>query len=226
MSAVRMSPEQELAIALQMGDSAYPTGTFAYSWGLETLIADGSLSGRDLANWAGAELVGRWYGLDRIAHAGGWRAENLQQIEEWDGVIDAHHWSEKQRRHSGEAGAVTLTAARRMELPAAKDISASVAEGRMVGHLAVVTGALHRASGLQLRTSLLMSGLGFLRGQLSVAVRLGKAGALEAQAIIMEFLPEIAKRADPPKPGEWPRSFSPLSDIAQMRPHAMRLFVN
>ncbi|MGH2587521.1 MAG: urease accessory protein UreF, partial [Dehalococcoidia bacterium] len=41
-----------LLSALQYGDSAYPAGAFAHSWGLETAVAEGHV--RDVATLAGA----------------------------------------------------------------------------------------------------------------------------------------------------------------------------
>jgi len=222
----RLTREEELLLAQQMGDSAYPTGSFGYSWGLETLLAEGLVTRRTLPQFAEAELEGRWHRVDRIALAGGWRAEDPAALEAWDAVIDQHLWSERQRRHSQEAGAAALAAATRLRLPGAAALRDSVTGGRMVGHFPVVTGALHRAAGLSLAIALLLSAQGFLRGLLSVAVRLGRAGALEVQAVMARLVPMLARLAMPPPPAARPCGFSPLTDIAQMRPQDARLFVN
>lgn len=221
-----LSREEELLLALQMGDSAYPTGSFGYSWGLETLLAEGLVTRQSLPRFAEAELEGRWHRIDRIALAGGWRAEGIAAVEAWDETIDLHLWPELQRRHSQEAGAAALAAATRLRLPGASALRDGVAQGRMAGHFPVVTGALYRAAGLSLGTALLLSAQGFLRGLLSVAVRLGKAGALEVQATMAGLVPLLARLAAPPPPEARPCGFSPLSDIAQMRPQDARLFVN
>lgn len=226
MTGALPTPAEELILALQMGDSAYPTGGFAYSWGLETLIADGLVTRRTLPLWAEAELEGRWHGVDRIALAGGWRAADIAALEDWDAEIDLHLWSDRQRLHSQQAGAATLAAASRLGLAGAAAIRDSVARGGMAGHFPVLTGALYRAAGLRLETALLLSAQGFLRGLLSAAVRLGKAGALEVQGILTRLAPQLLRLAVPPPPGARPGGFSPLSDIAQMRPHDGRLFVN
>lgn len=219
-------PHAELVTALQLGDSAFPTGAFAYSWGMETLLADAQLQRRDLAGFVETELSGRWHGIDRPALAGGWRAESIADLEDWDAQVDLSLWSEAQRRASQEAGAATLAAATRLELAGAREIRASVTEGRMAGHFPVLTGALHRGAGLGLTTALLVAAQGFLRGLLSAAVRLGQTGALEAQRIARALAPKLVDMARPPAPGILPQGFSPMTDIALMRPHAARLFVN
>ena len=65
-----------------------------------------------------------------------------------------------------------------------------------------------------------------LRGLLSAAVRLGQTGALEARRIARALAPTLVDMARPPAPGTLPQGFSPMTDIALMRPHAARLFVN
>ncbi|MDK3018544.1 urease accessory protein UreF [Pseudodonghicola flavimaris] len=219
-------PAEELLLALQMGDSAYPTGSFGYSWGLETLLAEGLVTRASLPLFAEAELEGRWHRIERIALAGGWRAEDVAALEAWDALIDQYLWSEHQRIHSHEAGAATLAAATRLSLPGAAALREGVAAGRMAGHFPVVTGALYRAAGLRLGTALLLSAQVFLRGLLSVAVRLGLAGALEVQAIMARLVSPLARLAAPPPPDARPCGFSPLTEIAQMRLRDTRLFVN
>ena len=44
---------EALLAALQLGDSAFPSGSFAFSWGLEGLVADGLVDGEaDLRCWS------------------------------------------------------------------------------------------------------------------------------------------------------------------------------
>ena len=137
-------PHAELVTALQLGDSAFPTGAFAYSWGMGTLLADAQLQRRDLAGFVQTGPTGRWRGIDRPALAGGWRADTTTDLEDWDAQVDLSLWSEPQRRASQEAGAATLAAATRLERAGAREIRASVTAGRMAGHFPVLTGALHR----------------------------------------------------------------------------------
>src|ERR1700676_5249382 len=62
-----MTPEALLA-ALHLGDSAFPSGAFAFSWGLEGLAADGLVTAEaDLALLLEDLFVNRWRSFDRIA---------------------------------------------------------------------------------------------------------------------------------------------------------------
>lgn len=65
------APDMRLLRALHFADSAFPSGGFAFSWGLETLLAEGRADGRNLRGWIAAELRGRWHQFDRVALAGG-----------------------------------------------------------------------------------------------------------------------------------------------------------
>lgn len=216
----------ELLTALRLGDSAFPSGAFGYSWGLEALLADGQVTRAGLEDFLAAELRGRWHGVDRPALAGGWRSEDIEALCAWDDQVDACLWSDTPRRQSAEAGAALLAAGCRLDMEGAQDARAAVRAGRMAGHAACLTGYLYRGAGLTLDIALLVSAQGFLRAQISAAVRLGQAGALQGQAMLARLTPDIPALATPPEPGTLPCGFAPLTDIALMRPPEGRLFVN
>lgn len=217
---------EELLTALRLGDSAFPSGVFGYSWGLEALLAEGRVTRAGLEAFLAQELRGRWCGVDRYALAGGWRAADLDALCHCDDQIDACLWSEAPRRQSAEAGTALLTAACRLNMTGADDARAAVTGGRMAGHAACLTGFLYRGAGLSLEVALLVSAQGFLRAQLSAAVRLGQAGALQGQAMLTRLMDDLPDLATPPEPGALPCGFAPLTDIALMRPPEGRLFVN
>ena len=57
-----------LLLALQHGDSAFPSGGFAFSWGLEELVRDGWVgTADDLSGFLHDLLANRWQGFDRTA---------------------------------------------------------------------------------------------------------------------------------------------------------------
>ena len=58
---------EALLAALHFGDSAFPSGSFAFSWGLEGLVADGLIVDEaDVALLVEDILLNRWRSFDRI----------------------------------------------------------------------------------------------------------------------------------------------------------------
>lgn len=202
-----------LLTALHLADSAFPTGLFAFSWGLEAALAEGQANPHDLVGWITTELNGRWYPFDRIALAGGWHRHG-DTLAEWNALVDASMPVEGQRQHSLQAGAALAASARRIGVPM-KD-----------GHASVVHGRFLHLTGLDLRAALSVSAIGMARGLTSAAVRLGRVGAVAVQRDLLALLPTIATLIQPPDKDALPASFAPISDIALMRPQETRLFVN
>lgn len=199
-----------LLAALQVGDSAFPSGGFAQSWGLETALRDGQADRASLGAWIEAELLDRWAPFDRVALTLGWDG-----APDHAGTVAAAYWSETALARSEEAGAAALGAARRIglaPLPAAAPLPLAQA-------------AIFRAAGLALPEALAVSAHLAAQGLASAAVRLGVVGALAVQATLRALRPALAAAARPPAPGTLPAAFAPLSDIALVRPRADRLFV-
>ncbi|CAM3251572.1 urease accessory protein UreF [Paracoccus nototheniae] len=210
---------EALLTALYLGDSAYPSGVFAFSWGLEVALAEGQADPHGLADWIGAELSGRWHPFDRVALAGGFRAVG-QDLAAWNGLVDEAIPADPQRLQSLQAGAALIASARRMGIDpdAALDPDAT--------HAPVAHGHVLARAGMELAPALAVSGMGMARGLASAALRLGRVGAVAVQRDLRGLIPLIARLATVPDPGDRPASFAPLSDIALMRPLAGRLFVN
>lgn len=199
-----------LLSALQFGDSAFPSGGFAFSWGLETALRDGRVARAGLSDWIEAELFDRWARFDRVALSGAWDGDSA-----WAGIVDAAFWSEATRLRSLEAGSALLTSARRIglaPLPAA-------------AHLPLAQAAAFRAAGLSLAEALAVSAHQAAQGLASAAVRLNVVGAVAVQGLLRALRPALEAAAVPPAPGTPLSSFAPLSDIAMLRPRADRLFV-
>jgi urease accessory protein len=199
-----------LLTALQFGDSGFPSGGFAFSWGLETALRDGRVDRASLGDWIAAELLDRWAAFDRVALAGAWA-----ERPGWAETVDAAYWSEAARLRSLEAGAAALAAARRIglsPLPA-------------TAHLACAQAAILRAAGLSPEAALAVSAHQAAQGLASAAVRLNVIGAVAVQGLLRRLRPALSAAAVAPPDDARPSSFAPLSDVAQLRPRADRLFV-
>jgi urease accessory protein len=199
-----------LLAALQFGDTAFPSGGFAFSWGLETALRDGQADRASLAAWIEAELMDRWAPFDRVALAGGWDTP-----PGWAETVDSAYWSETARARSLEAGSALLTAARRLGLVPLPGTA----------HLPLAQAAVLRAAGLTPAEALAVSAHQAAQGMASAAVRLNVVGAVAVQGILRALRPALEAAAVLPAPGTLPASFAPVSDIAMLRPRPDRLFV-
>ncbi|MEO0678878.1 MAG: urease accessory UreF family protein [Pseudomonadota bacterium] len=213
--------------AMQLADSAFPSGAFAYSWGLEAALADGRVDRRGFAAWLEAEMLGRWAPFDRVALAMAHRAaEAGGDPADVDREIDLAFWAEPLRARSAEAGQAFLGAAARLGDGAALALREAALAGEAPGHLPAAQGAVFRSMGLDLALALAASAHGAAQSLASAAVRLSLIGALDAQRALIALRPALAEAAGPPPPDQRPAAFSPLAEIAQLRPPPDRLFIN
>ena len=220
--------------ALQQADTAFPSGSFAFSNGLEGLIADNpAFDEAALARTIAAALRFRWAGTDRVAlilaHRAGPAIERLAAI---DAAVEAASLSEPMRVGSRRNGASLLASHARLGTPGAASLRAAVRAGALIGHLPTVQGALWPGLGLDERTAASVSGYLFASGLTSAAVRLGAIGAIEAQRTLGGALPIIAELLEEPVPEPTGAveltGFTPLIEIAAMRQAQaeLRLFAN
>ncbi|GAB6843495.1 urease accessory protein [Methylorubrum rhodinum] len=223
-------------IAFQQADAAFPSGSFAFSNGIEGLAAQEPGFGEaDLARAVAAALDFRWAGTDRVAlvlaHRAG--AAALPRLSAIDAAVEAASLAEPMRTGSRRNGASLLAAHARLGTPGAAAMRAAVREGALHGHLATVQGALWRGLGLPEDKTASMAGYGFAAGLTSAAVRLGLVGAIEAQRVLSGALPRIARIlgrpvAEPEGDDIGLTGFTPLIEIAAMRQAQaeLRLFAN
>ena len=213
----------DLLRAMQLADSGFPSGTFAYSWGLEQAVEQGYVTRESFGVWLAAEMLGRWAEFDRIIMADAWRAKDPTRV---DLETDTLFMAEPLRLQSAEAGQALLVAASRLGDPTARRFRLAVADGEAAGHLPVAQGAVFRSMGLSLELALATSAHGAAQGLASAAVRLGLIGALQAQACLRDLHPDLASVTTPPPLASLPASFAPVSEIAMMQPADGRLFAN
>jgi urease accessory protein len=184
-----------LLTALQHGDSAFPSGSFAFSNGIEGLAALGA--GLDAAGLHGvlaAMLRHRWATCERVAVVRAHRAGgNLPELAAIDAELEAATLSEPMRLGSRRNGAALLTAHIRLGTPGADALHASVRDGSMPGHLPVVQGCLWAALGLGEGESAVLSGYTGTSGMLTAVIRLGLIGAVAAQGVLGGLLGLIAE---------------------------------
>nr|QDP27287.1 urease accessory protein UreF [Bradyrhizobium cosmicum] len=209
---------QTLAL-LQLGDSAYPAGGFAFSWGLEGLAADGMVTDRsELDRIIADQLARRWASMDRILLRQAFRAEDSVAIAGVDRLAEAATASAEMREGSRRAGRALLGVWVKLDGALSVVYRGLVSSDGRLGHLAVMQAVVGRDAGLSLDAAELVSGWTLVTGLVSAAVRLGIVGHIEAQrsqAAARGLLAELL--AEAPPPNALPASFTPFIDVAVSR---------
>jgi urease accessory protein len=217
-----------LLLALQYGDSAFPSGGFAFSWGLEGLAADGLIeTAADVGELAHDQLVHRWNGMDRVLLRASYDAAAAGvDIAAIDRRCEAATLSEPMRAGSKRAGRGLLRVHARLGHAAAVAYRAVAGADAALGHLPVVQGLVFQASGLSRPAAEGLSGWAVVTALGSAAVRLGLMGHIEAQQMAAALRLVLARLLHAEPPSQALSSFTPLADIAMTRnpSRPMRMF--
>ncbi len=220
----------DLLTVLQHADSAFPSGSFAFSNGIEGLASLNAPLDRDgLQNVVTMFLHHRWATSDRVALTLAHRTDgDLDRVMEVDRAIDAATLCEPLRAGSKRNGNALLAAHVRLQTHGAVALRTLIADGKAHGHLPVVQGFVWRARGMSEPDAVAVSGYSTAAGLVAAAVRLGRIGAVEAQTVLASVLVTVADLLAPVTPAAEIMSFMPWVDAAASR-HArahMRLFAS
>lgn len=216
---------------LQHGDSFFPSGSVAFSWGLEDLAERGRLANAaDIAAFVVGQLYARWAGFDRPAVAATHRkCNNCAAIAGIDKQVEIRTAAAELRSGSRRMGNAMLTVFSQLGVTDALRYRDLVKRGEACGHLAVMQGFLLGRAGLAEVESLAISAHTFSTGLLGAAIRLGCLTHIEAQHILLEARSEAVRiNRKPMPPIDAIASFGFESEIAVIH-HAgrnLRLFAN
>ncbi|MCR9145710.1 MAG: urease accessory protein UreF [Rhodobacteraceae bacterium] len=206
---------------MQTTDSAFPSGAFAFSSGLETLRNEGKVRGAgDVHAILTRQILPRWLGFERpFLKQAMEAADDTDRLLEIDARCHVQNSSDRLAEASRRIGRSLLAVHGRIGTPHVSEFSAAIAQagrGTAAGYEPVVQGVV--AAGLGL--SPLQAQAGTLNAAamafVSAAVRLGCIGAIEAQSLLAQVAPDMARGLAEPCPDR-AGSFSPLSEIAAVR---------
>jgi urease accessory protein len=212
-----MTAPLDMLLALQHGDSAFPSGGFAFSQGLEAASQlEDHLGPFDLETFIRSQIRHRWAEADCVAMIRSHRlGGDLAATMELDHEVEASTPVEPLRLGSRRNGMALLTAHGRMGTARASDYRSLVRDGRAPGHMAVVQGLVWHGIGLDEDTAISVSGYQCVMALATAAIRLGIVGAIEAQAIVGRCLPDLAEiTAGDIGDDDRLSSFVPLAEIA------------
>lgn len=219
-----MSEPGQLLAAIRFGDSAFPTGGFAFSSGLEGSHRDGLVRDEeDVTAFAAEQLEGRWHHCDRVLLRRAW---SQRDPVETDQLAEALATMAVLRDASRRAGAATLSTFSAIVDGGVEEYRDRVVAGTAPGHLPVAQAVCLRASGLTLETAEIVTAWQVLSGIVGAAVRLGVIGHLGGQRVTSactSVLLDLLRR----QPRQAPAAFTAYADIAaQRRGDGTRLFAS
>jgi urease accessory protein len=161
----------------QLMDSAFPTGGFAHSSGLEAAWQHGEVRGREeLISFVEASL-------NQLGHAAlpfvSAAFESPEKLDEFDSLCDAFITNHVANRASRSQGRAFLTAVERVFKSEIRNPKSEIA----FAHFAPVFGACLRRLDISREMTGRMFFFNHLRGVLAAAVRLNIVGPMEAQRL-------------------------------------------
>lgn len=167
-------------LAWQVVDSAFPTGAFAHSLGLESAWQHGEVqNAAALEQFVQAAVLQAGYATLPLLNDAFRHPERLGEL---DDLADAFLINEVANRASRIQGRTLAATATRI-WPGDRLARLHHATRQRPSHVAPVSGAVFQALGLSLETAQRVTLFAAARGVLTAAVRLGLAGSYEAQRL-------------------------------------------
>ncbi len=167
---------------LQLADSAFPTGGFAHSAGLEAAWQLGEVRGQDaLAAWLADALAQHGEAVLPFAAAAHDGVLPYADIDRRCDATITNHIANRASRALGHGLLAAAVAA--FPVPAVAELRTTVRAARLPGHLAPLGGAVGAALGLSRDATLRLLLFQHLRGLVSSAVRLAIIGPLAGQRL-------------------------------------------
>lgn len=219
-----MDSGSALLSLLQLSDSFFPSGGFAYSWGLETAISEGEVSGVEgLDTFLHAHLRGQIARSDALAAKLAFAASarnDLKAVIRLDQRINAMKTARECREGSIQIGRQILKVINHLHhIPLLREFAAGVTAHAARGHHAPVFGMTCQALGISqhacIQAYLYQAALGIV----SAGVRMVPLGHMDGQGALERVKPVLAAIGTEIEPLEEEdmASFAPGVEIRAMR---------
>jgi urease accessory protein len=187
---------------LQFGDSFFPSGSVAFSWGLEGLAENGGVTDAETVHaFVLGQLHARWAQFDRavvvLAHRS---MMNLDAVAAIDEQVEIQTPCAELRSGSRRMGEAMLAVFARLGIggvPAYRDL---IKGGVAYGHVAPMQGLLWGRAGLSERDAIALSAHTFCIALLGAGLRLGCLTHIDAQRTMLETRREASRLAELPLP--------------------------
>jgi urease accessory protein len=217
--------------ALQLSDSAFPSGRYTLSYGLESFAQQGELRPSGLASLLGDCIRFGVGPSDGVALACAHRADDLDEVVRIDQRLSAVKLAREGREASQRTGRALLgTALDAFDVAALRPYGELVRAGSSPGNHAVVLGRLTAALEVPRVEAVACELYAFAAGWVAAAVRLGLLDHRAAQHMLYEAHPAINKTAARAANGTVGQisSCTPLVDVMSMRHESaqLRLFAS
>ena len=179
-------------LLLQLADSAFPTGSFTHSGGLEAAYQHGEV--RDIGELRAFGRAALWqagYAALPLVNAAHIDPERLRELDTLSEAFLRNPVTNRASRSQGRA--FVSTCARAFPSPAIGEIERRVRGDLLIPHLAPVFGAILSALNIDCRDAGRLYLYLVIRGVLSAAVRLGIVGSIHAQRLQAESRDDIER---------------------------------
>lgn len=214
-----MSPVEGLLLSLQLGDTFFPSGQSAHSYGLEGLCQSGDVCDvNGLESFLGAQLEQRWASADRVALLHAFEARgDLQQVASIDRFVDRSTSAGSLRLGGRRLGRALLRTHATLGTPFAKEYESRVQGEGAPGQASVVQGLVGFALGLDPKSSAALSAYGLAVSIVGAGLRLGIVGHVDAQRLLSrQRTRSLSAIALPLPPLEELGAWTPAAEIASM----------
>jgi urease accessory protein len=178
-------PSQEWLL-WQLADSAFPTGGFAHSGGIEAAWQHGELREPDqLRGYLEASLEQFGHASLPFMTAAHEAPSHWAEHDRLCDCFTSNHVANRASRLQGQA--LLASAARIFAKAQLREMREAAAEQAACCHLAPMFGVVMDALGLELERAARLFVFSHLRGLIAAAVRLGVVGPLQAQTLQQEL---------------------------------------